>query len=180
MDLPIKVTEFIRKETESLEDIYALLEGRIFHVTKLSHLSQILSARYIHSNLDLRYPTPFGNSENGFFRNLNCVSVFDYREEPTDEINFYRNKCSPFLPARPPSEGIAILIFKPDVGNNLLSWLLWKESKAFSEMVVPHVEAGYPGSISTDFVEEIISLKIVEDPKSLRAIFEKHRFKEEP
>jgi len=174
----VKTTAHIRRETESLDDISSLLEGRVFHVTKLAHLDAILIEGEIKPNGNGALPTTFGYVANGFFRKRNCVSLFDYRLEPTDKIRNFRMRCSPFQPALPDSDGIAILVFKPDVHAALIPWTRWKEENAFSDMVVPYVEAGYPGSISIDLIDEVICLKIEEDPNSLAAKLRKESRKQ--
>jgi len=172
----LKITRHVRLETESLDDIASLLEGRVFHVTRLSHFDAILIDREIKPNGDGALATTFGNGANAFFRKRNCVCLFDYRLEPTDKIRDFRMRCSPFQPAGPDSDGIAILLLKADSYTALIPWTRWKEEDALSEMIVPYVEAGYSGSISIDLIDEVICLKIKEDPNSLSAQFRKaHR-----
>ena len=171
----MKVTEYVRLETESLDDITALLEGRVFHVTKRSNLDSIRTDGEIKPNTDGTLAPTFGNTENAFFRKRNCVSLFDYRLEPTDKIRNRRGGCSPFMPAAPDGEGIAILLLKPDVYDALISWDRWEEEGPSSERIVPHVEAGHPGSISIDLIDEAICLKIKEDPNSIKAHLRKGR-----
>lgn len=165
--------KYVRSESESLDDLEASLQGRVFHITRLAYLPSIIDCGEIKPNTDGSLPTTFGFSKNSFFRNRNCVSLFDYRSEPTEEIIGYRLRCYPFRPADPPNGGIAILILKPEAYDNLIPWTLWKEENALGEMVVPYVEAGYPGAIPLDLVEEIISVELNEDPKSLAAQFRK-------
>ncbi|NKE69954.1 hypothetical protein [Candidatus Manganitrophus noduliformans] len=165
----MKRTTHIRSETESLDDIASALEGRVFHVTKLLYLDTILADAEIRPNPDGHLSTTFGHVPNAFFRKRNCVSVFDYRAAPTDQIRDFRNRCSPFQPARPPSEGIAILLLKPYIHASLIDWTQWKEEKMWRDMVVPYVEAGYPGPIPIDAIEEVICLKLNEDPNSFTA-----------
>ena len=42
--------------------------------------------------------------------------------------------------------------------NQLRPWTEWKSSKSLSEMVVPYAEAGYPGAIPIDAIEEILEV----------------------
>ena len=165
----VKITTYVRSETESLDDILSLLQGRVFHVTKRAYLPSILAAGQIRPNADDTLPTSFGSSSNAFFRNRGCVSLFDYRPEPTEEMRFYRSKCWPFMPAQPGDSGIAILMLKPQVHSAIVPYTRWKEEGALSEMVVPYVEAGHPGPISAELIDEVLCLKIEEDPTSLPA-----------
>ena len=170
----MKVTEYVRLETESLDDITALLEGRVFHVTKRSNFDSIRSDGEIKANGDGTLETTFGY-ENAFFPKRDCVSLFDYRLEPPDET--FRMRLSPFKPAQsnPRSDGIAILFLKPEAYAALIPWTRCKEEDS-SEMIVPYVEAGYSGSISIDLIDEVIFLEIKEVPNSLSAQLRKaHR-----
>jgi hypothetical protein len=116
---------------------------------------------------------PLGPSKNAFFRNRNCVSLFDYRLDPTDEIKGFRQRCYPFRPACPPNGAVAILILQASAYDSLIPWTRCKEENALSEMVVPYVEAGYPGSLALRLVAEIMSVEITEDPQSLAAMLRK-------
>lgn len=161
---------FVRLETEPLDDIEAQLEGHVFHVTRLAYLPAIIESSEIRPNSDGSLPTTFGYPKNGFFRNRNCVSLFDYRTRPTEEIKDFRRRCYPFSPSRPPNGAIAILILKSDVYGTLVPWIKWKEVEVWSEMVVPYVEVGYPGPLPFRLVSEIISVEQTEDPKSYAAM----------
>jgi len=164
---------YVRRETEPLDDVEAYLQGRVFHVTRLTYLPSIVECGEIRPNGDGVLPTTFGSSKNAFFRNRNCVSLFDYRSEPTEEIKDFRWRCYPFRPAFPPNAPIAILILQLEAHDSLIPWTKWKEENALSEMVVPYVEAGYPGPLPLRLVAEIITVEITEDPQSLVAILRK-------
>ena len=168
----MKTTKYFRRETESLDDISSLLEGRVFHVTKLAYLDAILTSGEIRPNGDSSLPTTFGYLSNGFFRKRNCISLFDYRLEVTDQIREFRTRCRPFQRAR---DGIALLILMPDIYDALVPWTLWKDEEAWGDQVVPYVEAGYRGSISIDLIDEIICLTLEEDPNSIAARIRKAR-----
>ena len=137
---------------------------------RLAYLTSIIECGEIRPNADGALPTTFGSSKNAFFRNRNCVSLFDYRLEPTEEIKDFRRRCYPFAPARPPNGPVAVLILNPEVCGVLVPWTKWKEEEAWSEMVVPYVEAGYPGPLPFRLVSEIISVQQTEDPHSYAAM----------
>lgn len=160
---------YVRRETESLDDLEKYLQGHVFHVTRLAYLPSIVECGEIRANCDGALPTTFGFSDNAFFRNRNCVSLFDYRSEPTEEIKELRSRCDPFRPAFPPNGGIAILILRPSAYEGLIPWTRWRDENASREMVVPQVETGYPGPLLLRLVAEIISLEITEDPESFAA-----------
>jgi hypothetical protein len=162
--------KFIRTETESLDDVEALLQSRVFHVTRLINLPSIMEVGEISTNQDGRLPTTFGFSGNSFFRNRNCVPLFDYRSEASEEIKGFRSRCDPFRPALPPNGPIAILMLHPEAYGSLIPWTKWKEEEAWREMVVPYVEAGFPGPLPLRLVTEIYAVKITEDPTSYGAL----------
>ena len=166
--------KYVRRETESLDDLEIYLEGHVFHVTRLVNLVLILEDGEIRPSRDGMFKTTFGSSTNAFFRNRNCISLFDYRPALPQEIRIFRYRCYPFQPASP-GNGIAILILQPEAYDFLIPWTQWKDEKAWGEMVVPHAEAGYPGSLPLRLIAEIISVEITEDPDSLVAQFRKIR-----
>jgi hypothetical protein len=164
---------YVCSETARLDDIEAQLEGHVFHITRLAYLPSIIECGEIRPNADGALPTTFGSSKNAFFRNRNCVSLFDYRLAPTDEIKDFRRRCYPFTPARPPNGPIAVLILHPKVCSVLIPWTKWKEEEAWSEIIVPYIEAGYPGPLPLRLVAEIISIQRTEDPQSYAAMLRK-------
>ena len=169
MILATAITEYIRSETESLADIECGLEGTVFHVTKRENWPAILATNALVPNQDGRLASSFG-SQNSFFRRLGCVSLFDYRMPPNDSVFDFRRRCYPFQPAEPENEGIAILVLNPAVYPKLIPWTLWKDQKAYGQMVVPYVEVGHLGPISLDLVERMIFLRHTEDPTSMGAV----------
>lgn len=167
----VLVSSYIRKESEPTHDLIALLRGRVFHVTRASYVPSILQAGFILPNADGVLPTTFGSSQNGFFRLRGCVSVFDYRNAPSEEIETFGSGCYPFQPAVPGGDGIAILTLSPETHERLLPWTLWHQEGAYKQMVVPHAEAGYPGPVAVSLISEVMYLSLTEDPDSLAAMF---------
>jgi len=109
----MRVSPYRRRESEPLDDLRALLQGRVFHVARLAALQSILEAGEVRANQDRSLPTTFGYLENGYFRNRGCVALFDYRAELSEQLEFYRSKCDPYGMASPENSGIAILFLKP-------------------------------------------------------------------
>lgn len=68
-----------------------------------------------------------------------------------------------------------IMIFNPSIYDALIPWTKWKEHGDLKQMVVPYVEAGHPGPISTDKIDKLIYVRFEKDPNSLAAIFRKLR-----
>ncbi len=133
-----------------------LLVGRVFHVTRLSALEQVLAAGEIRLNRDGQLPTLFG-STNSFFRKRGCVSVFDYRSATAEQIEESIGKCSPF----PISEDELAFLFLSKVAQDcLVPWTMWKTEQAWSDKIVPYVEAGHPGAIPITSIDEVFRVTI--------------------
>ncbi|MCS3360017.1 hypothetical protein NYL07_09160, partial [Xanthomonas translucens pv. translucens] len=143
----IPATKYIRSESESFGDVEALLEGCVFHVTRREYWPAIQRAGAVFPNIDGSLASSFGSSANSFFRNRGCVSVFDYRESPDEEIVDFRRRCYPFQPAAPGNEGITVLVLNTSLHEHLQPWTRWQDEKAYGEMIVPRVEAGHIGQI---------------------------------
>lgn len=164
----MKQSRYQRGETDPLNDVRSLLQGTVFHVTRLRTLPSILADGEIRHNRDGSLSSGFGY--NSFFRNRGYVSLFDYRAELSSAVQNYRDKCSPFQMARPPESGIAILFLNPLFYSALVPWSLWSDEAAHTEAVVPYVEAGYRESIRVEQIAEIVTLEIVEEPDCHMAV----------
>jgi hypothetical protein len=168
------LTKLRLSETGLSTAVRPLLEGRVFHVSRLSNLELILACREIRPNQDGALATTFGSAANSFFRNRGCVSLFDYRSVSPEELTDATMKCSPTQPATPES-GIVIFMLAAASCPALLSWQLWKAEQAWREMVVPHIEAGHHGPIPLALVDEIICIEIEEDPNSIAYLLRQAR-----
>lgn len=155
------------------DQLLPLLVGRVFHVTRLSHLKQILASGEIRSNVDGELSTTFGSS-NSFFRKRGCVSVFDYHLASPEQIYESILKCSPFnLPCS--DDPLAFLFLTAVSYDRLIPWTKWKDERAWSDKIVPYVEAGYPGPIPMTSIEEILRVIIDYRPSPLVEALEKAR-----
>lgn len=56
------------------------------------------------------------------------------------------------------------LFLKSDCFDRLLTWQTWHEEKAYTDMVVPHIEAGYPGEIELNLIESVLYIDIKNSP----------------
>jgi len=160
---------FVETEQEKKSELLYKLNGYVFHVSNIENLNSIKMDKQINPNIDKRYTTQFGYMNSGFFRNRGCVSLFDYRSEVTEEVQSHRNRLDPFQAARPGvygKDGIVIFLIKRDLNfyKELILWDKWNEENAWQEQIVPYVEVGYPKPISINLIEEIICVKINEDP----------------
>lgn len=167
--MPTRCNLVIREEALSAE-LLPRLKGRVFHVTLARHLDGIERSGGISAAPQADVAGGFGRRENGYFRNRRMVSVFDYRSISPDELNESLGKCAPWMPGHSGAD-FAILMLSPDVHDRLVPWTQWKDEKAWSDMVVPYAEAGYPGVVEWAMIEQVIVVKVVEstDPH-LRAL----------
>lgn len=138
------------------EFVAAHLLGQVFHVTLLKNLAAIQAC----GEVDWRGGggKTFGFAQNGFFKNKQCVSVFDLRDSDHDKFHDFLWRCHPLQPimrGRTEAEAVAIFFVAESAHDTLLPWNLWKSEEAYSQMVVPYVEAGMPGPLSLSLIREI-------------------------
>jgi hypothetical protein len=136
-----------------------LVRGRVLHITCAANLPSILSDGAISGNADGRWASSFGSSRNGFFRVRNAVSVFDYRSVSDDEFEDAWMKCGPHRALSQCNYRIALLFLASESYKRLISWKLWAKEEAWEQMLVPHVEAGYPAPLPVSDIEEILELR---------------------
>jgi hypothetical protein len=118
-------------------------------------------------NADGRLASSFGSSSNGFFRLRNAVSVFDYRSVSDEEFEDAWSKCGPHQALAKCGYKIALLFLAPDFHGHLIGWRLWQEQQAWAQMLVPHVEAGFPAPLPIEAVEEIVEVRTRYRPGAL-------------
>ena len=145
--------------SELQKRVLPLLIGRVFHVTSANAFSSILLDRTIKTNETGMYPFSYGQSENSFFRKRGCVSVCDLRNISDAEINTALMKYNFLNPCFGKDANIYLFI-KSDCHNLLVSWKKWHDEKAYTEMVVPHIEAGYPGDVDLNLIEMALHVKV--------------------
>lgn len=151
-------------EAELQDRLLPRLRGRVFHVTCAANRDSIAAAGAILPNLDYRLPSSFGASREGFFRLRGCVSVFDYRQVSDERLEDSLWRCSPWNAVRRCQYQLAVYFLAPEACAVLESWHLWGQQEAWRQMVVPHVEAGHPGPISLNAVDELLQVMIEPHP----------------
>jgi hypothetical protein len=162
----MRISEIELLEDEAPERVEDLLEGRVFHVARYELLEQIQKDGVLRSNADGSLQTTFGSSSSSYFRKRGCLSLFDYREPPNDTIRDFRSRCAPLQPARVGGPGVAIFMLRPAVFSQLIPWTQWKMDQACGDMIVPYVEAGFPGSIPIEQIEEVIVVRVLLNPNA--------------
>jgi hypothetical protein len=103
---------------------------------------------------------------NAYFRNRNCVSVFDLESPADEDMQLHLSSCHPIGAIRPEDGGV-FLFLGPTARGRLISWRKCGEERAYAEMVVPYVEAGHPGPISLADIEEVLEVEVVDYPEGL-------------
>ena len=151
---PMKKTEIHIEQGDVLEYLMPFIKGKVFHVSRVSNWQSIRVIGKILPNKNGELKTSFGSSSNSYFKNKGCVSVFDYRNIHEEEPQEHMYKCSPTSPLTP-EEGIVIFILKEKFYNKLVLWDGWKQDD-LRQMVVPHVEAGFPDAIELSQIGEAL------------------------
>ena len=126
------------------------LVGRVFHVTTREAYVAIREAGAIRPNIST-FPSPFGKYQS-FFRKRGCVSVFDLRTATPEQISVSVGKSGLLSPGRSGKWPQVYLFLASECFERLVPWTRWKEEDAKSDAIVPHIEAGYPGEVSTDLI----------------------------
>lgn len=177
----VKTSDLSLHNSQLRTSLLPLLLGRVFHVKRLNVSEQILAEGEIRVNASGELSTVFG-STNSFFRKRGCVSFFDYRAASSKQIDDAIGKCSPYnLPAANPEllnePNIAFLFLSKAVHDRLIPWTQWEDEKAYSDKVVPWVEAGYPGSVPITLIEEVLRVTIDYLTDSIAATMRRARFR---
>lgn len=70
-------------------------------------------------------------------------------------------KCRPTAPLTS-EEGIVIFVLSEATYSKLIPWEGWKQED-LGQMVVPHIEAGYPDDIELSLIDEVIFVTMDEN-----------------
>ena len=81
--------------------------------------------------------------------------MFDLRDPHHDQFERLLGRCHPLQAVLERRTAVAILFLRESNYACLMSWHRWEAEQAYSQMVVPHIEAGAPGPLSLDQVAEI-------------------------
>lgn len=169
-EVNLKTINLNFSETDLFNSVLPYLKWNVFHVTKLTNLESIIQCGEIRPNKEEKFKTSFGSSKNSFFRNRNCVSLFDYRIIETELFEKHAYKCIPTQAASPEC-AIAVLLTSKHIHSSLLSSKLWHDESAYKEMILPHFEVGHLGPIDLKYITKIIKITVNKAPDSLRVMF---------
>lgn len=140
-----------RFTVSELADILEHLLGRVFHVTRLSHLESIQAAGALLPNTT-GVASPFGDAGNGYFRARKCVSFFDFRDYQSEGWKKFHGVCSP-TNAISPDDPAIVMFLAPEHHSKLIPWTEWQATGMKGSMV-PYIEMGFPGAVNLDMFEE--------------------------
>jgi hypothetical protein len=155
---------------DNLRDVLLpLLVGRAFHVTTKPGYDAIRAAGAIRPNSDATFKSPFGNYKS-YFRSRGCVSVFDLRTATPAQVDEGLGKIYFLNPARASNDPV-YLFLADECSARLLPWSRWKDDQAWSEMVVPYIEAGHPGDIALTFITDALIVRIDNPPTRLELLY---------
>ena len=148
------------------------LRYEVFHVTSKQSYKKICDDSAIHPNIGNKYQLSFGASDISFFRNRGCVSLFDLRFATDEQRERFLGRCNP-LGERFGGDEPVILVLKSDAYCELISWEGWKTEKAYGEMVVPYVEAGFPGPLPLSLIDVCLFVTVLNRPRTLQDYFKR-------
>ncbi|MGA9665978.1 MAG: hypothetical protein WCE23_11610 [Candidatus Binatus sp.] len=154
----MKKTKIHLDQGDPLEQLMPRIKGKVFHVSKARNWPNIEFIGRILPNENGELETSFGSSSNSYFKNKRCVSVFDYRNIHEAEPKKHIHKCRPTKPLTP-EEGIVIFVLGQESYDKLEPWDGWSHGDT-RQMVVPYIEAGYPGAIELSQIEELIFVTV--------------------
>jgi hypothetical protein len=162
----LKVTRIDLHQRELRAQLLPRLVSRVFHITTVKAFNKILATGSIKPNTDGNFEFTFDQSRNSFFSRRGCVCVFDLRSATSEQIDDALYKYYFLNPSFVDDEPI-YLFLSESCFKNLIPWTHWKEENAFREMVVPYVEAGYPGKIGIGLIDSVLHVKIDNPPSPL-------------
>ena len=146
------------------------LRGRVFHITSVENFLAIVRADMIKHNGDGTLKS--NGKYNSYFKNRGCVSFCDFHNNvrPRKVREAAIRKYDIF--GQGGGESFVFLFLTPNSYSKLIPWTRWKTEKALSEMVVPHLESGYPGAVPLAEIDEanFIHIPVTEEERHIREV----------
>lgn len=140
-----------------------LLEGRVFHATTIRAWQQIKVEREIRPDASACF-SAYGGC-NSYFRNRGCVCVFDWRRQD-EEAKRFRGVLHPLNHARHPQ--VVLLVMREEIHGRLIPSEAVRQERAWSELVVPIVEAGHEGAIALSLIDLAVVVSLQTDVDARR------------
>lgn len=142
------------------EHLMPRLLGRVFHVTCLARLPDILAAGAIAPNPDGERAGAFPSADQSLCRRRGAVSMFDYRHANAEQLALSLDACAPDLPVRACAFAIAVLFLAPNAYASLDAWDALPAADRGRWMLVPFVEACHPGPGPVEHLDEILRVRV--------------------
>ncbi len=150
-------------ERELTATVLPMLTGRVFHVTSGEAYMRIAEHGSIKANDQADLSTSFEFSNLSYFRRRGCVSVCDLREKTDEEVRDGLGKYN-FIRPRQEWLVVAYLFLGESARERLVTWADAVREAGATIQGVPHIEAGHPGPVSVDEVEEVLLVEVIPDP----------------
>jgi hypothetical protein len=163
----VKVTELRCERQDLRPTLLPLLVGSVFHVTGPAAYECILQDAAIRPNTEAERPFNHSFSKVSYFRLGGCVSVCDLRALAGDELETAMGKYNFLLPWSTVESTVVIhLILGARARRRSITWADAVRESGPTIQGVPHLEAGHPGAISLEDIEEMIRTTVgaVTDP----------------
>lgn len=145
---------------DACEKLLPILKEKVFHVTEFSNINSIIQSSAIMTNENGSMKGVFGHYSESYFRKKSCVSVFDYREIDVKKLNDSIGKCAPWQSLRNKYDSIAIFFLSKVAIRRLCTWKNLNKDTIRSDMIVPHVESGHPGSIPISDIDDVLVVRL--------------------
>lgn len=136
--------------------VMPFLLGQVFHVTSTAALERIQTSGFIKSNRDGEFGFTFPQSQSSYGRQQGYVSLFDMRERSEEIV---RETLMKFYFPKPSSADPAYLFLHELYYERLVPWT----EAPTGAMVVPHVEAWYPGDVPLAALSHAIAVEVLAD-----------------
>lgn len=163
----MKTHEIVVDETKLYKEIWPKLKGKVFHRTSLKNYQEIMSTGFIINNHDEAQKLNW--QSNSFFRNRKCVSVCDFYNNTRPRLTKSASyKYNIFCQPSDLGGKFVFLFLSENEYPNLITWQTWQENReAWSEVVVPYLESGYPDKIPLSSIADVWVIEVIGKSKIL-------------
>lgn len=172
-----EIEELVLNKQTAYSYIKDRLVGEIFHVTSKVNFDSIVADGEIRPNTNNQYAGAFGNHLDSYCRVANYISLFDYHNPSVVQIENSEKNCLPTM-CLTKENSLVVLFLSHKIWAKVLPYRRKNFEKNIGQMIVPHIEAGYPEPISLKNVSKILILSTNDDEdslvKALRAERQKH------
>jgi hypothetical protein len=141
------------------EEIYPLLEEKVFHYTSGSNIDKIMKDGLIHPN-KLGIPKTSEHSHESMGKLLNAVCLFDLRNKPKDQIEKIRGWYNFLLP-RFEENVLGYCVLSSQHYPDICTLEDLNEETKAKAMYLPHIESWHKNSISLNKLESIYRVTLI-------------------